>query len=135
MQKEGWEMNEKEFEFQKSDVYLHIIEYISQIYKLTENFPKEELYNLSQQIKRASTSIALNFAEGWGRFNKKEKSQFYKIARASLFECVSILDIAKRLNYIDSKTYEKILKESNILSKRLNGLIQSISKRKKKHEE
>lgn len=104
MREEG--MN-KEFEFQKSEVYLQIVDYITKIYKLTEIFPKEELYNLTQQLKRASTSIALNFAEGWGRFNKKEKAQFYKIARASLFECVSILDIALKLNYINPETYKK----------------------------
>lgn len=121
-------MNDEEisFNFQATTLYKQILDYVSQIYVITRGFPDFELYCLSNQVKRASTSIALNFAEGWGRYNKKEKMQFYKVARASIFECVAIMDISKNQRYIDLSIYKKVMRDSNELSRQLNGLIKSL---------
>ncbi|MFH1562821.1 MAG: four helix bundle protein [Nitrospirota bacterium] len=121
----GERMGDEEFEFQNTELYQQIMEYINKIYETTKRFPKIEIYGLTNQIRRASVSIALNFAEGWGRYNKKEKSQFYKVARASIFECVAAIDISKRQNFIEREIYIEILNESNKLSKKFNGLIKS----------
>lgn len=122
-------MNNEEFEFQNTELYQQIMDYIDNIYKLTRRFPKTEIYGLTNQIRRASVSIALNFAEGWGRYNKKEKSQFYKVARASIFECVAAIDISKRQSFIEISDYQRILKESNTLSKKLNALIKTMGEK------
>ena len=126
MENEGGRMKEEEFEFQKTEIYQQIMNYIQKIYNITRRFPKEELYGLTNQIRRASISIALNFAEGWGRYNKKEKSQFYKIARASILECLAAVDIAKNLNYVKEPIYHDLLRESEELSKKFNALIKTV---------
>jgi four helix bundle protein len=100
------------FDFQRNDLYKTIIDYISFVYNISNNFPKTEIYGLSSQLRRAAVSIALNMAEGWGRYNNKEKSQFYKMARASLYECVAVYDIAEKINYINNDNYKKIIDKS-----------------------
>ncbi len=70
----------------KLDVWNHSIELIKIIYKLTENFPKHEIYGLSGQIRRASVSIASNIAEGCSRKSTLEKKRFLEISRSSLVE-------------------------------------------------
>ncbi len=116
-------MKIKEFEFQNTEMYHQMMDYVSNVYKITKKFPQSEIYGLTNQIRRASVSVALNFAEGWGRYNKKEKAQFYKISRASILECVAAIDIALRQNYIEKTNYQKMLDESNEISKKLNALI------------
>ena len=114
------------FEFQKTGIYSDTINYISGIYKISKSFPDIEKYGLSDQIRRAATSIALNIAEGWGRYHKKEKAQLYKVARASLFECVAALDIALSQKYIAEDKYRKTITDSEIISKKISALINSI---------
>lgn len=123
------EMKKKEFEFQNTEMYQQMIDYVSNVYKITKKFPRSEIYGLTSQIRRAGVSIVLNFAEGWGRYNKKEKAQFYKIARASILECVAAVDIALRQNYIEIANYQKMLTESNEISKKLNALIKKMEEK------
>ena len=123
------EMKKKEFEFQNTEMYQQMIDYVSNVYKITKKFPRSEIYGLTSQIRRAGVSIVLNFAEGWGRYNKKEKAQFYKIARASILECVAAVDTALRQNYIEIANYQKMLTESNEISKKLNALIKKMEEK------
>ena len=76
------------------------ISLVSQIYKLTQNFPKEEIYGLTNQIRRCSVSIPSNIAEGCGRQHPKDSLQFFYISRGSLFELETQLYIALDLKYI-----------------------------------
>ncbi len=122
-------MENEGFEFQNTEIYQLILDYITELYKLTVKFPQSEIYGLTNQLKRACVSIALNFAEGWGRYNQKEKSHFYKVARSSIFECVAIIDISKRQDFIDTNVYNQIFNESIKLSKKFNGLIKRIEGR------
>ena len=123
------EMKKKEFEFQNTEMYQQMIDYVSNVYTITKKFPRSEIYGLTSQIRRAGVSIVLNFAEGWGRYNKKEKAQFYKIARASILECVAAVDIALRQNYIEIANYQKMLTGSNEISKKLNALIKKMEEK------
>ena len=116
------------FEFQKTEIYQQIIGFIKRIYNITDGFPREELYGLTNQVRRAGISVALNFAEGWGRYNKREKSQFYKMARASMLECLAAIDIAQSLNYVKEPIYYELLRESEGLSKKFNALIKTVEK-------
>jgi len=75
------------------------------IYKLTSNFPKQELFGLVSQIRRASVSVESNIAEGFSRNTIKERKQFYCISRGSLEEVKCQLIIAKDLEFISYKEY------------------------------
>jgi four helix bundle protein len=77
-------------------------------YETTERFPKHELYGLASQMRRAAVSIPCNIAEGSARSSGKESAQFYNIARASLSELDTQIDIAKRLMYISADASLKL---------------------------
>ena len=93
------------------------------IYLTTKNFPKEELFGLTSQIKRAAVSITSNIAEGFSRQSLKEKIQFYLIARGSLTEIQSQLLIARDIKYLDKEKFNEIAEQSVKVSKLINGLI------------
>lgn len=93
------------------------------IYKITNDFPKEEQFGLINQIRRAAVSITSNLAEGFSRSSYKEKSQFYSMALGSLTEVQNQLLIGKDLGYILSKDFESIAETTIIVSKLINGLI------------
>jgi four helix bundle protein len=120
---------EKKFEFEKLDVYQKAIEFNDNIYGVTKNYPKSELYGLISQFRRCSTSIALNIAEGYGRFHKKLKQQFYFTARASVYECIPILTISLNQNYINKSDHDKLYKQCLEISQMISGLIKSINER------
>jgi four helix bundle protein len=93
--------------FRKLKVYQRAIEFAIEIYKLSKTFPREELYGLTSQIRRAATSISLKIAEGSGNNSEKEFRRFLEIALRSDYEVMTCLEIALRLNYCVRK--EKIL--------------------------
>ena len=92
------------------------------LYKLTEDFPKSEVFGLTSQIRRAAVSITSNIAEGFGRQSYKEKTQFYYIAYSSLIEIRNQLLIAKDIGYISSE-YDNISNQAIEVQKILQGLI------------
>ena len=95
------------------------------IYKITKQFPKEELYSLINQIRRAAVSISSNIAEGFSRESYKEKVQFYSIAKGSTTEVQSQLLIARDLKYLSKKEFNKIAELSITTHKLITGLIKS----------
>ena len=93
------------------------------VYKITKLFPKEEIYGLVSQMRRAVVSITSNIAEGFGRQGYKEKIQFYYLAHGSLIELKNQIEIAKDLEFIDNETYKKLTGQSNKAHMILQGLI------------
>ena len=93
------------------------------IYKYSQRFPKQELFGLSNQIRRAIVSFTSNIAEGFSRTSYKEKVQFYYIALGSLTEVQNQLLIAKDLGYISKEVFDELAEMSIELSKMINGLI------------
>ena len=93
------------------------------IYKITKDFPKEEMFGLTNQIRRAVISITSNIAEGFSRQTYKEKIQFYFIAKSSLTEVQNQLLIARDINYINKQDFNDIANQSVVVHKLLNGLI------------
>ena len=95
------------------------------IYKITKSFPKEEMYSLSDQMKRCSVSISSNIAEGFARQSKKEKVQFYFMSRGSLTELQNQILIAKDVGYCNKEDFTTIAQQTVVVHKLLNGLIKS----------
>jgi len=93
------------------------------IYKITKEFPKEELFGLISQMRRAAVSITSNIAEGFSRQSYKEKVQFYCMAQGSNTEIQNQLLIAKDVGYISQEGFKEIAGQSTIVHKLLNGLI------------
>lgn len=97
--------------------------FINDIYKLTKNFPQEELYGLTSQIRRAAISIMSNIAEGFDRRTTKEFIHFLIIARASASEVQNDLYISLDLNYINDEDFKTIYNHAQKIAKLINGLI------------
>lgn len=97
-----------------------------EIFKLTANFPKSEQFGIVNQLRRASSGIPANIAEGFGRKSIKEKVQFYNIAYGSLLEVKSFLYLCEKLDYIDIATLTKLLDDITILQKMINASISAL---------
>ena len=95
------------------------------VYAATRAFPKEELFALSNQLRRAAISVMSNIAEGKGRLSDKDSLRFFGNARGSLFEIESQIDIAERLRYISAVDARAIRSQTSEVGKLLNGLIRS----------
>jgi four helix bundle protein len=104
------------------------IELITEIYSLTQKFPKEEIYGLTSQIRRAAVSIPSNIAEGQGRFSRGEFKQFLGHARGSVFELESQILIARNLGYISQEKAQCLLTRIAEVGRILNGLLKSLDR-------
>ena len=93
------------------------------VYRCTRKFPKDEIYGLSSQMRRAAVSVPSNIAEGKGRYSQKEFVQFLYHARGSLLELETQFSIAHDLEYIDQPLFESLESECEELGRILNGLI------------
>ena len=96
-----------------------------EIYKITKNFPKEETYSLTDQMKRCSISISSNIAEGFSRQGKKEKIQFYFTAKESLTELQNQLLLAKDVKYLRLESFKSLAEQTVTVHKLMNGLVKS----------
>ena len=93
------------------------------IYRLTKKFPKEEIFGLVSQMRRAAVSVTSNIAEGFGRQGYKEKIQFFYVAQGSLIELKNQLLIARDIGYISTVEFTKISEQADQTHKLLQGLI------------
>jgi four helix bundle protein len=109
--------------FEDVEVWKKAHAFVLSVYRLTENFPKHELFGLTSQFRRAAVSIPANFAEGFRKNSKPDKLRFYNIAQGSIEECRYYLILAKDLNYGDVVHLKSNLEE---VSKMLGGYMQKI---------
>jgi four helix bundle protein len=101
---------------------------VIEIYKITEYFPREEMYGIIGQTRRAASSITANLAEGFARYYFKDKVRFYYNAKGSVSEVQDFILIAKDLGYIDIETCRRPGEDLNEIAKLINGLIKSTNK-------
>jgi four helix bundle protein len=94
-----------------------------EVYRLTEGFPRSELYGLTTQIRRSAVSVPSNIAEGKGRFSDREFALFLRHARGSLLELETQLFIAGKLGYLSIKVAESLARDTEQLAKALNALL------------
>ena len=95
------------------------------IYKLTTLYPKDELYGITSQLRRAAVSVPLNIAEGYGRKSKDDFKRFLRISSGSANETETLLLLSKDLGYIESKKCEELIKQYNIFGKKIYKLIEN----------
>jgi four helix bundle protein len=98
------------------------------LYNLSKNFPKEDLYGITNQIRRSSLSIPSNLAEGSSRGSKKEYSRFIKIAHGSSSELKTQIIVAREIEILDELNFKRIIKEIDEIGRMLKGLERSIDK-------
>jgi four helix bundle protein len=109
------------------DVWKQAMVLVEDIYLLTKNFPAEERYGLSSQMKRAAVSIPSNIAEGAGRKGDKEFIQFLYIALGSVAELETQVILSQRLQFVDS--VEEYIKKMEKIKQMLSGLIRFVKNR------
>lgn len=107
-------------------VWQKAIDFVTEIYRATEQFPNKEIYGLTSQIRRSAISIPSNIAEGKGRLTGGEFRQFLGHARGSTLEIETQVLIANRLGYIDENTTRKVLSGSAEIGRLINGLLSSL---------
>jgi four helix bundle protein len=103
------------------------VDFTVQIYSVTGDFPREETYGLSGQMRRASVSIASNIAEGFGR-SSKEYGRYLQMALGSVAELETQIEIAHRISFISDEDYTELASELTIVGKQLSALRQSVLK-------
>jgi four helix bundle protein len=109
--------------FEELPVWQDARKFTNKIYNLTNKFPKEELYSLTSQIRRATVSIMSNIAEGFDRRSDKELTNFLSMSRASSSEVQNDLYIALYLKYISEEEFKKMYAEAKKIAKQINGLM------------
>ena len=107
----------------KLDVWRLAMDLVTAVYQVTEKFPREERYSLTDQIRRAAVSIPSNIAEGAARQTRKEFVNYLHIARGSLSELDTQLELAKRLGYLGEKTGDSLDVQVERIDKMISGLI------------
>jgi len=116
---------------EKLDVWKMSVGFVVKIYDCTKNFPSEEKFGLTSQIRRAAVSIPANIAEGAARQYDKEFLQFLSVAQGSASELETELLIAQKLGFIERKHYEELYNELNTISRKIVGLSNHIKNRDK----
>ncbi len=111
-------------------VWQKSMEFVTLIYQITRKFPKEEMYGLTSQIRRAAISIPSNIAEGRCRSSKKDYLQFLRIANGSSAELETQLTIAKELSFINDFDYNKADDAIKEVMRMLRAMIQKLNPRK-----
>lgn len=96
------------FNFEKLQIWNEARELVKEVYKLTANFPKEETFGLTNQLRRAVISVLLNLSEGANRLSKKEKVRFYEMSHTSIDEVVAGFYVAFDLGYVNKTQFDKL---------------------------
>ena len=111
--------------YRELEVWQLSMDFVEAIYKALKAFPPEERYGLCDQSRRAAISVPSNIAEGFGRDTPKEFSHFLSIARGSLYETMTQLEIARRLGYLASNS--GLYPQARSIGKMLNALKKRLS--------
>lgn len=110
-------------------VWQQSIDFVSSIYLMTRSLPKEELFGLASQMRRAAVSVPSNIAEGYARGTDKEKIHFLRISSGSMSELETQLTLCLKLGYISQEEYNATSEKLVSVWKQLNALISVIKKR------
>jgi len=121
-------MNKKYNDFRDMSVWQKAFSLLRDVYKIIRTFPPEEKYALTDDLRRAANSCVHNIAEGFGRFEARDKTRFYKISRGSAYEAISQILVAEAEAYTPEKTAEDLIERYKDVIEELNALIHSLEK-------
>lgn len=107
--------------FEDLEVWQEAQLFAVEIYGITKSFPPDELYSITNQLRRAATSISANIAEGFGRNTTNDKLHFYTIAYGSLLEVKNFLYLAEKLGYIQKDIVDSLIEHSIMCQKLINA--------------
>jgi four helix bundle protein len=114
------------FNFEKLDSWHRAFDFADLIYSSTRDFPRDEMFGLTMQMRRAAVSVSSNLAEGSSRSSRTDFARFTEIATGSLFEVVSQSVIAKRRGFLNESDYLKAYQDAERLGRMLSGLRSSL---------
>lgn len=100
--------------------------FVTDVYQLTTNFPQNDIFGITSQIRRSAVSVQSNFAEGFGRKGNNEFLRFIRIAIGSLYECQTQLEIACNINYMQKEEFNRIFNASKEIEALMKGLIKKL---------
>jgi len=116
---------EEKFGFERLRVYQDSLSFSKQVYKITRSFPKDELFGITSQLRRAALSICLNIAEG-SSLTKTEFKNFLRRARGSVYECIPLLAVSSDNGYLSERESKTLSDTCLRLAKSISALISSI---------
>jgi four helix bundle protein len=119
-------MSTKIVTYRQLEIWKIGMELVKDVYKFTSTFPKEEIYGLTNQMRRAAVSTVSNIAEGFRRQHNNEFKQFLHITLGSCAELETQTTIAKELNYINEQTETMLLEKSDHLCRKTRNLIKKL---------
>ncbi len=114
------------FNFEKLETWQKLVAFADLVYETTRNFPADERFGLTNQMRRAAVSVSSNIAEGSARNSKNDYAHFLEIATGSLFEVVSQSFVGKRQGFLSEVNFKKIYAAAEEQGKMLSGLRRSI---------
>lgn len=127
-------MTNVKFSFEDLEVWQKAVDFAYEVIRLAEEIQTDRKhYRLIEQLESASTSVALNIAEGKGRYSRKEFVQFLYIARGSLYETIALVTIFNKNRWIDDDHLERIKAFGDEIGKMLSSLINAIKKAHSSH--
>ena len=112
------------------EVWQKAVDLVVACYEITKEFPKNETYGLTSQLQRAAASIPTNIAEGQARQYAKEFIQYLSISYGSIDELETLMQIAEKLNYLNTEQLTRLLDRTATLGRMINGLRKSLEKRR-----
>jgi len=113
--------------FVKLEVYQKALKFTGEVYRFSNLLPNDERFGIVSQLRRATTSIVLNIAEGAGAGSDMEFKRFLRMSLRSTYEVNSIFDIIKELGLVDSEIVENLRKNLDEISAMISGLIKSLN--------
>ena len=115
-----------QYQLENLKVWQVSMRFVTKIYEITKEFPKEEQYGLTGQMRWAAVSIPANIAEGKGRGHQKEYLQFLYVAKGSALELMTLICVAKNLKYLSNALAEAFLEDLSEITAMLSGLIKTL---------
>ena len=113
----------------KLNSWIKSFEFVTEIYLVTRQFPAEEKFGITSQIRRASVSVPVNIAKGAARKGLKEFIHFLHISLGSLSELDTLILLSKELNFITDKNFEQLIEKLDVIGKLIYGLIKNLESR------
>lgn len=115
-----------EYYFEKLEVWKNARIFVKNIYTLTSNFPADEKFGITSQLRRASVSITANISEGFSRNTQKDKARFINQTYSTTIEVINFLILSKDLDFINEEEYLQFRKDAEEISNKLNALYKTI---------